>query len=529
MKKKVALLLSIILCFSVFSTFSITAASDEVTYQVGGDAAEQMALTDAFTKANTLTAGKTATITLLKDVTCNKAFTYEGAGTLTIDGNGKTINTTLTGSGWISSFVMKSADATLTIENLTLINTGSHETATSNSVVRAEAGTVNVTNCNFETGFILFYANMGANGVSATINVNGGTYISSFVKGNGALLHTKDISSANGNSVTSNISVSNATLIATGVNTANRPIFLARRAAGGGDTVAFTNTNIYAPNYNGFLWIRASGTTATFDGCNIYLPSTTLETAVAWDNGGTKPTTWTNTSIVGGHYTSALLASGVYGSSQGMARAINSEGTQTAFELPDLKAESSVRIDLAGIRFRTIVEKDWDTKYQNAALYLKSASNTATTATVTYGTIVTLQERLDAIGISSANMTANANMKGYNISKELLDIFGIKYLDIVATEQGTTENDTEIEYRAAVTDITEGWYDTKLATISYAKVTVGDEVFYFYSDFNPANNTHNMKDVATQLLAKYNAAPEDYSYTPQDIARLKEYAGVTEG
>ncbi len=527
MKKKIAILLCVFMCLSVFGSLSIVAADAEVSYQVGEGTPNPMSLEQAFKSANARQDGQTITITLLRDVEYNGnvlnygQLAYNGKGDLIVDGAGHKWTTT---NNTLPKFVMASAK-TLTIKDLTVENTAD---AISDvvSVIDQTSGTVNVNNCNFNTSCILFWADMNKGTIN--LNVDGGTYVTS-ANTNGALVYTKEISSTSqtyesGQEPTSNVSIKNATLIATAVSDDFHLIYAGQRNSGGSDNITFENTDIYAPNYIKLLFGRSKSDIA-FNGCNICLPSTpNTDGQVRLDYGGINPT-FSRTMVLGGRNTGFWGGSDdLWGSSQNAAKAFAGDGTGVVADLPALLAMAAVRLDSDGIKFETSVSEAYGRTCQKAALALKSESNTAEAATLSYGTLVILQSELDKIGISKENLKdggdADASNDGcYHITKKYLEINNIGYLDIVA-DKGIQMTGNDVTYHAALDGITEDYYDAGIATIAYVKASVGGEDFYFYSSFDPNKNTHCIKDVAQQAI-------ESGNYSGADLEQLQKYAGVT--
>ncbi len=511
MKKKIAILLCLGLCLSVFGSLSIIAeTAPEVTYSVDGVVDTSVTTLDkAFEKANTLTEEQTATITLLKDVSCDVQLQYKGAGALLFNGDNKKINTTVNMTG---GFIYMNATGSFTIEDTYIENTATETAASHNAVIVVENGTMTVNDCNFKTNHLLFYSYSQTN--TTVLDINGGTYTSAL--SNQPFFNTRNNNSTNASSMT--LTIDDANLLCNYNGISQNLFYLGRHATGTYDTVTLTNTAILAPGAKSLLNIvTTTGTTVNFNSCRIYLADTTSNNIIVAQN--SSQVTWKKTVLVGcrdtGYLGGNLSPNYAFGS---ITSATVFDGTnRTEVKKPELQGEASVRLDEAGIRFRTVISKEAVASYAYAASALKSDTNTATDVTVSYGTLVMLQSQLDAAGITTANI-----QKGYNVSAEFLDALDIGYIDIVANKGITKDSDGNIEYVAALDGITEAYYKAGIATIAYAKVTIGEEEFYFYSSFDPSQNTHCIADVAQQAIDSGN-------YSGAALAQLKMYAGVTEG
>ncbi len=104
---------------------------------------------------------------------------------------------------------------------------------------------------------------------------------------------------------------------------------------------------------------------------------------------------------------------------------------------------------------------------------------------VRYGTLIAKKSELGSVDFTVEAMTAT----------------GVKFANIVATEEGTVAGDAVNTYNAALTNLPEDQFVTDFAARAYAVYTVDGKEYTVYSDFNETDNVRNISDVAAVARA----------------------------
>lgn len=104
---------------------------------------------------------------------------------------------------------------------------------------------------------------------------------------------------------------------------------------------------------------------------------------------------------------------------------------------------------------------------------------------VRYGTLIAKKSELGSVDFTVEAMTAT----------------GVKFANIVATEEGTVAGDAVNTYNAALTNLPEDQFVTDFAARAYAVYTVDGKEYTVYSDFNETDNVRNISDVAAMARA----------------------------
>lgn len=116
---------------------------------------------------------------------------------------------------------------------------------------------------------------------------------------------------------------------------------------------------------------------------------------------------------------------------------------------------------------------------------------------VRYGTLIAKKTELGTVDFTAEAMTAA----------------GVKFANIVATEEGTVAGDAVNTYNAALTNLPEDQLVTDFAARAYAVYTINGEEYTVYSDFSMEDHVRNISDVAEAAHADTKtAADEIYRY-----------------
>lgn len=550
MKKIIALALSLVLLVSAFGIITVSAADgDQAALIVNGSTVFSGSFDTAFTRSRTYSEGDTVTIKLLKDFTLdNKVYRFMGDAPVTVDGDGHTVQAAYSNGNDAQFFVgvynpsdgtNASGSGELTVKNLSINN------ATSKGLFKLWFGTLNMENVNVKNsgGGIIFTVqaeNMAcASAVSAStsvaglcnvaLNVIGGTYVSD--TSNQAFL------GSNSKYGDVEISVDGASIVAFG-NDAQNVMYLYD-----GNT-ATVNVNKVTVN-NSKIYNVAGKTVITLDGGlpEAHLSNSSFYTPFVYGNnqnkltikanGGSGKVVAENVDFFGsanrgapisynGWMTAVASGNSSYGitvdSYEQTKTAAPTAKNKTNIPLPTMQAGASVRFasdETSGIRFTSNVSK--------AAVDFYAAKADSGTA-VTYGTVCLLSSELARYNITAANFngtSADENRYQTHITPELLDILGIKYLDIVAKDGMDVNDDGSLTLRAAVYGMDEANYATELTAFVYAKVMVNGKAVYYCSPVRPSDNNRSVKTVATAAIADTETV-----YTTEQMAILKKYAGI---
>ena len=164
--------------------------------------------------------------------------------------------------------------------------------------------------------------------------------------------------------------------------------------------------------------------------------------------------------------------------------------------LPTMTEGASIRLatEASGLRFETTIPKSL-LEHANA---IKDEGTT-----VSYGTIITPKEYLK---FTDGIFTIEA-LDGSTIN-------GAKYQQIIATNGITDEDDGSVSFRASLINIRLDNYFVRFAARGYISYTVNGTTGYVYADYNDADNSRSVTEVACSALADVKAESEGTYTTP---------------
>lgn len=552
MKKIFALVLSLIMVTSAFGAVAISAADEAQAELTVNDSVVYTGTFDvAFAKSRTYSATDSVTVKLLRDFTFdNKTYKFMGDAPVTIDGDGHTVQAAYTGQ-WDAQFfigVYNPSDGTnasgkgeLTVKNLTISNT------TTRNLFKLWFGTLNMENVNVKSvgGGIVFTVQAEnkacADAVSASTSVEGLCNVALNVTGGTYITDTSNQAFLSSNSKYGDVEVTvDGTSVVAYENNAQNIMYLddGHTATVNTHKLVIKNSSVYVPAGKLIISLNSGLPEARLSDSSFYAPfvyGNSQNRLIVRASTGSGKVTAVNVDFFGSANKGAPISFNNWQTAVAAGNA-NDGITLTSYEqagtaaptakeksnvpLPVMEAGASVRLaedDTSGIRFTSNISK-------TAIDYYAAKADEGTA--VTYGTICVLSSELAKYNVTADNFNGTAsNEERYQtyVTPELLELLGVNYLDIVA-ENGITRNDDgSVSLRAAVYGIDEDNYSTEITAFAYAKVIVNGEAVYYCSPVRPTDNNRSIETVAAAAVVDTTVT---YAAWQMDI--LKKYAGIND-